>query len=292
MGGSAASLPAARYLLLLLAGLFTYASLRPLRGWRAPPNGWLALLEQPLYYGGWDTILNVLGYIPFGFLAVLALASPQRSRWTAWVLGIAGCMVYSIGMEVLQTMLPMRTSSLTDVVTNAAGSVIGACAAVGLLPWLLSRGGLVGVRQRHIVAGWRGDLGLALIGFWAVALLAPRTLLFGNGDARLLFGVPAQPGPSAQLFFTVEAVVSSASLVAFALLLRLIFAGGRWSLRGCLLLAIVASLVVRTMGFGLFWTSSSAFNWVTPGAVTGLVVGTLIALAVVELPARAAALGA
>ncbi len=287
-----ASLPAARYLLVVLLGLMTYASLRPFTGWQIPRNGWLALLDQPMGFLHWDVILNVLGYVPLGFLAVLALASSRRSLLITFVAAIIGCIGFSFCVEVLQSALPARTSSLADVVTNSTGTVIGALIATVLTPWLLSSGGLVGLRQRHLAPGWQGDLGLALIGFWALALFAPRTLLFGNGDARLLFSIPAQEGYSQQVFSGFEALISSMSLLAFALLLRLTFSSGRWAIRGLLLLAIAASLAVRTTGFGLFWTMSNAFNWVTQGAVIGLVVGTLLALALVDLPARAAAITA
>jgi VanZ family protein len=270
----------------------TYASLRPFTGWQVPPLGWLALLHQPVAFVKWDVFLNVVGYVPLGFLTLLALAS---SRWPLGVtvlLSITCCVGYSFGMEVLQSALPTRTPNLADLITNTTGTLIGSGIALMFAPWLLSSGGLTGLRQRHVAQGWRGDAGIALIGFWALALLAPRTLLFGHGDARLLFGIPAAEGYAEHVFIGFEAVISCLSLIAFALLVRLTFSGGRWAIRGLLLLAIVGSLAVRTTGFGLFWTMDNAFNWVTPGAMIGLSVGTLLSLALVDLPQRTAAIGA
>jgi VanZ family protein len=282
----------ARYLLLVLLALSTYASLRPFSGWRVPPQGWLAMFDTPPVLDRWDVILNVLGYVPLGFFALLAFASSRRPVWVALVLAVIFCSGYSVAMEVLQTALPSRSSNLADVFHNALGAAAGALAASVLAGWMLSAGGLSGLRERHIARGWQGDIGLALILFWAVALLAPRTLLFGNGDARLLFGVQAQAGLEQPVFHAIEAVVCALGLIGFALLLKLTFTTGRWTLRVLLIAALAASLATRSTGFGLFWTSANAFNWLTPGAMIGLAIGTLFALALIELPQRAAAIGA
>ncbi len=284
------SLPAARYVLAVLAFGATYASFRPFSGWRTPSHGWFAFLGDSIaFLYPWDHFLNVAGYVPLGFLAVLALVSARRPLGTASLLALVACSAFSLGVETLQSALPTRTSSLVDVITNVAGSAIGILGAMLFAPWLLTEGGVVGVRRKHVEPGWRGDAGLALVAGWMVALLAPRTLLFGNGDARLSLGVevPAEATPLA--LSGIEAAVTTMALLGFALLLRLVFRSDGWRIRAIFLLALAASLVVRSTGFSLFWTSANAFLWVTPGAVAGLAAGTVLSLALICMPRRIAA---
>ena len=284
------SLPAARYVLAVLAFGVVYASFRPFSGWRPPPRGWFAFLGDPIaFVNKWDHFLNVVGYVPLGFLAALALVGARRSIATAALAALVGCTAFSVGVETLQSALASRTSSLVDVVTNAMGSAIGAFAAMLFAPWLLTEGGVVGVRRKYVEAGWRGDLGLALVAGWMVALFAPRTLLFGNGDARLFFGIQAPTEVAPAVLAGTETVVTAMGLLGFALLLRLIFLAEGWRLRAIFLLVLCGSLAIRATGFGLFWTSANAFMWVTPGALAGLAVGTVLSLALIGMPKRAAA---
>ena len=80
-----------------------------------------------------DVVINILGFIPFGFLGVLWL----RERWRGPIVGVvvlvmlAGFAV-SFGIEQAQAYLPTRDSSLLDVITNMVGTtirVIAACLA-------------------------------------------------------------------------------------------------------------------------------------------------------------------
>ena len=283
------SLPAARYVLAVLVLGAMYASFRPFSGWRAPPRGWFAFLGDPVVFANkWDHVLNVAGYVPLGFLAVLALVGAHRSIGIASLIALLACTSFSVGVETVQSALSSRTSSLVDVVTNVAGSGIGVFAAMLFAPWLMTEGGVVGVRRKYVEAGWRGDIGLAVVAGWMVALFAPRTLLFGNGDARLYFGVQAPAEVAPTLLIGIEAAVTTMGLLCFALLLRLMLRAEGWRLRAVFLLALIGSLAVRATGFGLFWTSANAFQWVTAGAVAGLAAGTLLSLALIGMPKRAA----
>lgn len=283
------SLPAARYVLAVIAFGMVYASFRPFSGWQQPRRGWFAFFGEELHFvNKWDHFLNVVGYVPLGFLAVLALITARRSIGTASVVALLACTAFSLGVETLQSALATRTSSLVDVVTNIAGSAIGVLAAMVIAPWLMTEGGFVGLRRKHLEAGWRGDVGLALVAGWAVALLAPRTLLFGNGDARLAMSVRPPADLAPVMIIGVEAAVTTMGLLCLALLLRLMFRTGGWRLRVIFLLVLVGSLAVRATGFGLFWTSANAFLWVTSGAILGLVAGTVLSLVLIGVHKRAA----
>jgi hypothetical protein len=89
-----------------------------------------ALLEWSLAGRGarwyWkDVIINVTGFIPLGlcFSAYWSWARPVRG---AAAMAIALGIVVSLMIEVLQWFLPTRHSDLTDVLTNAMGTIIGA----------------------------------------------------------------------------------------------------------------------------------------------------------------------
>lgn len=71
-----------------------------------------------------DVCLNVMGFIPLGFFftAYFALVRPlPRTRTVVILLGLS----ISLVIEVLQYFLPTRDSSMTDVITNTLGTVVG-----------------------------------------------------------------------------------------------------------------------------------------------------------------------
>jgi VanZ family protein len=75
--------------------------------------------------GGWikDIIINVVGFIPFGFTlsALLWCSGWKRSGTTA----VLGGLFVSLVIEGLQSYLPTRDSDLTDVLTNTLGTLLG-----------------------------------------------------------------------------------------------------------------------------------------------------------------------
>ena len=84
--------------------------LRDLLAWRfAPP-----LITSELF-------VNVLGFVPIGFLA--AGASRRRPFRVAIAVGFA----LSLAMELLQLGFAQRMTTWIDLVTNSAGAAIGAC---------------------------------------------------------------------------------------------------------------------------------------------------------------------
>jgi hypothetical protein len=89
------------------------------------------LLEVPWreFHPGWgyyqDALINIGGFIPFGFVFCAYFSSVRhlrRSIWTSIFLGFA----VSLMIETLQGFIPTRDSSMTDVINNTLGTVIGA----------------------------------------------------------------------------------------------------------------------------------------------------------------------
>jgi hypothetical protein len=91
----------------------------PWKLFSSPWNGWRT-------WSYWsDVLLNIAGFVPFGFLftAYFAFAlQSSRPRLSAALFGFA----LSLTIECVQYWLPTRSSSLTDVITNTAGSALGA----------------------------------------------------------------------------------------------------------------------------------------------------------------------
>jgi VanZ family protein len=74
-----------------------------------------------------DFIINTLGFIPLGFLAMAFLTvtrSTGPGYHLVWVLVF--CLTVSLIIEILQYFfLPGRTSSLYDVFANSVGALLG-----------------------------------------------------------------------------------------------------------------------------------------------------------------------
>ena len=98
---------------------------RPLTALKtAPPN--LSSGKASL-----DIAQNLLLFSSWGVVFVLTSgASASRAWWrvVAWA-GLTGLTI-SVAIEAFQLFLPARHSSLTDIVTNTAGSIVGACAVL------------------------------------------------------------------------------------------------------------------------------------------------------------------
>jgi hypothetical protein len=78
-------------------------------------------------YNRGDVIINVLGFVPLGFLAMGLLTEMRRTGfWQSlgWV--VAFCLCVSLSIELVQYFLPGRSSSLVDVLTNTLGALVGA----------------------------------------------------------------------------------------------------------------------------------------------------------------------
>ena len=76
-----------------------------------------------------DVVQNVLLFLPFGVLGALRLRSPSRSRLTTVVVVCGLGAALSLGIEALQLLTVDRTSSVSDIVANTFGALVGVIAA-------------------------------------------------------------------------------------------------------------------------------------------------------------------
>jgi VanZ family protein len=278
----------ARIAFVVYVLLTVYASLHPLEGWRAHGLSPFEYLAQPWprHVTGFDMTVNVLGYLPYGLLCVVAFYARLRGV-AAFSLAVSSAAMLSLLLEAAQTYLPARFSSNLDVACNVAGGALGAGLGLALAPWLLEHGPLKRMRTSGFLPGAEIDLGLVLVGLWLFIQLNPATtLLFGAGNLRDLFAGPEGRARPPEFFVLIEALTSGANLVSVTLLLSALSVPGR-AVRLMVLALVAAALAIKTAATALLMRAEQPMIWLTPGAELGLFFGLALALAAVGLPRTA-----
>jgi VanZ family protein len=165
--------------------LLVYASLYPLQGWRIPHEDILAWFSfsLPQHISRSDFVVNILAYIPFGWL-VARLFSRNTGGFAPLCLACCFGMGLSFTMEFLQAFLPMRVSSVIDLLTNSLGTLIGAMQAIAFRRSASRAGKFRQWRDEHIPPGPLNELGLAVIVCWALSQLAPFAPSFDFGEIK------------------------------------------------------------------------------------------------------------
>ena len=159
--------PLARVACAVYALLIVYGSLYPFTGWRnqglSPFD--FVVAPTPRFVTAFDVAANLIGYVPYGFLCVLAL-HPRLQGMRALGVGALSGTLLSLCMEALQTYLPTRFASNLDVLCNLGGTIAGGALALRFVPWLLGTGPLHRARSALFQPGLAADLGLVLLGVW------------------------------------------------------------------------------------------------------------------------------
>lgn len=265
--------------------LIVYACLHPFSGWRDPglPVFDFLFLPWPRYYTLTDLIVNVVGIVPFSFALVAALPSRLSRNWAVAV-AILITFTLSLSVETLQNFLPTRVPSNVDVGCNTLGGIIGALAGGRWGGRLFDpHSGLTRWRQRRIVPGQVGEIGLVVLGLWLLTLLTPESLLFATGDLRRLFDLPTPLQFNPGRFMKVEAAIAASQLVAVGLTARCTMRSfSPWPI----LLLVALGLGAKSLAASAFFSPGHPLHWATPGGQLGLAVGTGILALCLLLPAR------
>lgn len=266
----------ARYLGLAYFLLTAYACLSPFDDLRSIAGSPLEFLIQPWprYFSLLDAVLNVLGFVPLGFLILAAQREKPNRRSATKV--IAVCILFSFSLEFCQNYLVTRVASNLDLACNAIGGVLGAWAGLRWRDVLAPGGWLHAWRVRRLPAGRRGEIGILLILAWWLTQSDPIASLFSNGDLRPVFDLAAPIGFSVRRYVWFEAATVISSLLAVGLFLRCGLRSPSPWLVGFLILGGVA---VKAISAAWFVIPADPWLWATPGAAWGLCLGS-IALAV------------
>jgi VanZ family protein len=284
------SSPVARAALLAYLLLIVYASWYPFSGWRnsgLSPFAFL-VMRMPRWWTGFDVMVNVVGYMPFGVLLVLALHPAVRGMWAVVVAAIAGLIV-SGTMEVVQNYLPTRVPSNLDLLTNAGGCLAGALLGAWFAPMLLDRSRLYLLRQRWFAS--HASQGLVLVALWPLAQVYPQNYLFGNGqvlpllsewlsewldtDIDLVAMLRGDVPMGVEQYWLSETIITACGMTGAALTLLCLTRSSAPRL-ALMLALVVVGLVVKTLASSLFFAPSNAFAWVTPGAEGGFLIGLIM----------------
>jgi hypothetical protein len=228
--------------------------------------------------------VNVAGYVPLGFLGVMAL-HPRVRGIAAALLAVAAAAVLSLVLEAAQSYLPARVPTNLDVLCNVGGAAFGAALGQHFTP-LVAGGPLSRRRAAAFLGGTGTDFGLVLIGLWLFIQLNPATLLFGAGDLRDLLAPMEGRARRPEFFVLIEAFTTAANLIAVALLLS-VLAAPRGPVRAMVLWTIFAALLVKTAAFAILMRAENVLAWLTHGAQLGLAVGIAVALGALALPRTA-----
>lgn len=291
-----------RISLLVYLLLIVYASWFPFSGWRdigVPP---LAFLSAPLprYWTLFDVIINILGYVPFGLLAVFALYPAMRGQRAALLAVLAGTLL-SLTMEAGQTWLPTRVASNLDLLTNAAGSAVGALAGWALAPSFLGLGRIHRLGQRWFRQ--EASAILIAIALWPLAQITPQAYLFGHGQildllSSWLVELLAEPVDLSESlrqilglhfdhpwqYWLSETLIAACGLVGALLMLLCLLRKSAPRLR-LILLLLVGALAAKSLALALFFAPENAFIWLTPGAYGGLFAGGMMVAGLTFAPA-------
>ncbi len=116
-------------LLYLLSGKAYAADTHPFREFAARLLGSSsrgAVSRDELLAFLMPVIANMLLFVPWGFLAFLAIDVPKRPRRTTFAMAMLAAVIFASSMFVWQEFLPTRVTALPDMLANAAGAFIGA----------------------------------------------------------------------------------------------------------------------------------------------------------------------
>lgn len=105
-------------------------------------------LFEWIYWTRLEVLANVAMLVPIALLLTFVLGARR------WWITVAVCAAASLGVEAVQFFMPGRVASVTDVVANSVGAVIGALLAV------LIEAAVVRARRasmRRSARGWLGQ---------------------------------------------------------------------------------------------------------------------------------------
>ena len=269
---------AAWYLLFIV-----YGSLSPFTGWKDQGLSFLSVLAAPLLqtYSWFDTVVNLLAYIPFGLLLGLSLRVRFSMGWSLLLTTLCG-IALSAAMEYTQMYLPGRVSSNLDLLTNTISTLAGALMAVSIAPraWFSLHLTRWSLRLFHTHSN--RDFGLALIVLWMFAQINPSLPMLGNvfisKVAPPLFEVVRE-----EPFSWLESLTVALNLLMLGMLLLTLLRQRRHAVSALLLVVCLVALA-KFVAAAVLLKSWALLLWLNSEAMLGIFAGALLLLAASWLP--------
>lgn len=113
-------------LLYLLSGRAYAGDRHPVRDLLARVLGRQALSPDAVLALLTPAIANMLLFVPWGFLAFIAVDTAARPRVRSYLITFAAAIVFALLMYLWQQYLPTRVTALPDTISNAIGALAGA----------------------------------------------------------------------------------------------------------------------------------------------------------------------
>jgi len=271
----------ARILAIAYTILVVYASLHPFSGWQDSGLPLFAFLSAgwPRYYTGFDLAVNVLAYVPLGFFWLpVALAHFGRASGTVLVCVLLAML--SGSLETIQNFLPSRVPSNVDLACNSIGALLGALAAQRWGSMLLSESRLLRWRHRHLAHEPIGDYGVVLICIWLLVQLSPENLLFGTGNLRVLLELPGALPFDVEGFSRHETWIAAMGTLTIALMSSLVLRRPQYL---HVLILLGCAVMIRSFAAALLIAPASYGHWMTPGNLSGMGIGLILAWPLMKL---------
>lgn len=266
------AMPLARVLSLSYAFLILYVSLNPFDFDFQNGIAVWAWLDAPLprFITLFDVLVNVLAYIPFGFLLVFA-CFPRWRNYVALGVALSLSALLALSVETLQSWIPTRIPSLMDWWANVFGGLLGGLLAIPLGPQWLS-----GTAIRRRFDQWFGmNWSIrALFILFPWSQIYPQSSWLGVGVwGHVIFG-PIDWGTTVINQVVQETLITGFCWMGVALLLSLGMRSKapQWQiLNGLLLFTVLLKILFTALQFG--W--EYCLNWLTAGALWGMILAII-----------------
>ena len=267
------AMPLARAMSLSYALLIVYVSLNPFDfDFHNGISPW-AWLDAPLprFITLFDVAVNILAYIPFGFLVMFA-TYPRWRNFVALAIAIALSAALALGVETLQSWLPTRIPSQMDWWANVLGGLLGGLLAIPLGPQWLSGSAIRRRFDQWFGLNWAA---CALFLLFPWSQIYPQSSWLGTGVwGHAIFG-SVDWGTLVINHVAQEMVITSLCWLGIALLLSLGLRAKapQWRiLNGLLGLTVLIKILFTALQFG----AEFSLNWLTAGALWGMVLGSIL----------------
>ncbi len=286
------SSPAARLGLAVVVALLVYASLFPNTGWvhaGISPFAWITA-PFPRYWTAAEIIFNVLVYLPLGALLAWSL-HPRLSHLGGVMSATLIAAALSFSMECLQTFVPGRVASNVDFGANTLGAFLGAALGVVTSRQLIDLGWHV--HWGDYILKPRTHAAIVLGAVWLLVQMPPQAMLFGTGNVIGLFPdavlrleamLPGWAVPPPEWRVRAEQWCTALAIIGISMLLA-------HCLRPLRLRALLVPVLVL-LALGIKAAAQplappggpDTLAWLTPGAWRGLLMGTLVSIAMAYAP--------
>ena len=267
------AMPLARAMSLSYALLILYVSLNPFDfDFQNGIAAW-AWLDAPLprFITLFDVAVNILAYIPFGFLVMFA-AYPRWRNYIALGIALGLSAALALGVETLQSWLPTRIPSQMDWWANILGGLLGGLLAIPLGPQWLSGSAIRRRFDQWFGLNWAA---CALFLLFPWSQIYPQSSWLGTGVwGHAIFG-SVDWGTLVMNHVIQETIITSLCWLGIALLLSLGMRAKapQWQiLNGLLGLTVLIKTLFTALQFG----AEFSLIWLTAGALWGMVLGSLL----------------